>query len=115
MTDRVTAGILYLILGGFALAALALFVPWPFSWEVLSSVPDAKVLAAVLSGLGVASVALALVFLTRRHPISKLPNWPSLTVGVALPLLALGWNYLAPLFWILPLIFVWRASKVSGT
>jgi hypothetical protein len=115
MTDRITAGVLYLMLGGFALAALGLLLPSPFSWDALSAVPGAKAFFIVLSCLGVVSIGLALIFLVRRDPTAKLPHLPLIVVGVALPVLALGWNFLAPLFWIPPLFFVWRASKVSQT
>jgi hypothetical protein len=115
MTDRITAGVLYLMLGGFAFAALGLLLPWPFSWDALSAVPGAKAFVIVLSCLGVVSIGLALIFLVRRHPTAKLPLLPLIVAGVALPVVALGWNFLAPLFWIPPLFFVWRASKISQT
>ena len=115
MTDRVTVAVLYVMLGGFAFAVLGLLVPWPFSWAVLSAVPGAKAFLIVLSCLGLGSIGLALFFLVRRHPTGKLPRLPLMAAGVALPVLALGWNFLAPLFWIPPLFFVWRASKVSQT
>ena len=111
IANPMAAGILYLMLAAFALAVLALFLPpsRSLSWSLLASTPEALVLAVTLVVLALISVALGSVFLWRR-PRTSVEVRAVRTAAVALPIIALGWNVLAPLFWLLPLVFAWRAA-----
>jgi hypothetical protein len=112
MTDRVTAGVLYLILAGFALAVLMilLLTPPPKSWEILVSVPEALFLLVTLASLALGSVAMALIFF-RRRPQVYLRGRVLKALVLALPILALSWAPAASVFWLLPVFFAWRAAN----
>ena len=109
MTDRVTAGILYLMLAAFALAVLIIMLMPPLSWALLVSVPEMLFLLVTLASLTLLSVAMALVFL-RRTPQVYLRGRPLKVLVLALPILALSWNWVASVFWLLPVLFAWRAA-----
>ena len=114
MTDRFAAVILYAMLGGFALIVLAFFVPSPTvtAWAAFRSTPGASVLALVLISLALGSLGMAVLSL-RPHKAPKASPLLLKVVAVALPIAALGWNMIAPLFWLMPVFFVWRLSRVT--
>jgi len=114
MTDRVTAGILYLLLAAFALAVLIIMLmpPPPVSWALLVSVPEMLFLLVTLASLTLLSVAMALVFL-RRRPQVYLRGRTLRVLVLALPILALSWNWVASVFWLLPVLFAWRAAGAT--
>ena len=64
ISDRVTAGILYLMLAGFALAVLVIMLlpPPPLSWALLVSEPNALFLVVTISCLTLVSIAVAWIF-----------------------------------------------------
>ena len=109
--NEVTAGVLYLMLAAFALAVLGLLLspPPPFSWSLLVSTPDALVLSVTLVSLALISRALATILLWWRPKTSLGVRTLKIT-ALALPIIAFGWNVLAPLFWLVPLAFTWRVA-----
>jgi hypothetical protein len=110
------AGILYMMLAMFALAVLVIMLmpPPPLSWALLVSVPEMLFLVTTLASLTLVSVAMALVFF-RRKPQAYLNGRPLQVIVLALPLLALSWNWIASLFWILPVFFALRAASSTKT
>jgi len=107
---RAIAAILYALLGLLALGALAiLLVPAPRSWSVIVSTPGAALTMGVLLSLGVVSAVLAFVL----WRAGRLPVVALRILALSLPVVAVGWNFVAPLFWVVPLLFVWRADAAS--
>jgi len=101
-----------LVLGAFASIVLAMFLmppPTP-SWSLLTSVPGVPLLIAVVASLGVISLCMSALFFWPRSRLKALDRSLKI-VAYALPVLALGWNLLAPVFWLLPVFFVWRAQR----
>jgi hypothetical protein len=35
------------------------------------------------------------------------------TLALSLPVVAIAWNVVAPMFWVVPLFFIWRARPQS--
>jgi len=114
MVDRLGAGILYLILAAFALAVLIIMLlpPPPLSWALLVSVPEMLFLVVTLSSLTLVSVAMALIFL-RQKPQVYLRGGALKALVLALPILALSWGPVASAFWLLPVVFAWRAVNAT--
>lgn len=106
------AGILYLILAGFALAVLMILLLTPprKSWDILVSVPEALFLLITLASLALGSVATALIFF-RRRPQVHLRGRVLKALVLALPILALSWGPVASVFWLLPVFFAWRGAN----
>ena len=114
MNHRVTAAALYLLLTVLALGALGLLVT-PLSstsWAALTSIPGSKALVIVLATLGLLSLVVACVLVIKRASLIPL-RWPVKTIATALPIVAFGWNFIAPIFWLLPLLFIWRSPRGS--
>jgi hypothetical protein len=111
VTDRTAAITLYLLLALFALGALALFLTAPpeKSWSLITATPGATLLVSTLSALGVVSFGIAALLL-RRPPRSALALK---ILALSLPVVAFGWNLVAPVFWLLPVFFVWRSASAS--
>src|SRR5882724_2961577 len=106
-TARATAAILYASLGLLALGVLAILLAPPPSpsWSLITSTPGAVLTMGTLLSLGVVSAALAaLLWSGVRIPLLALR-----ILALSLPVAAVGWNFIAPLFWVVPLFFVWRA------
>lgn len=112
MKDRLTAGILYFILAIFAFASVAtlLNAMSVSSWDALSVVPGAQPLVLAISTLGFLSAVLGCVLVVKRSSPAPL-GWAAHSLAAALPALAFCWNLLAPLFWLSPLFFIWRARR----
>jgi hypothetical protein len=110
-TARATAAAIYALLGLLAFGVLAiLLTPPPLpSWSLIMSTPGAALTMGSLLSLGIVSAALAAV-------LWRGVQLPTLVLGIlalSLPVLAIGWNLIAPLFWFAPLFFVWRAVAAS--
>ena len=114
--DRVAAGILYIMLAVLALGGFIIMVTPPpdLSWDLLVSVPEMLFLLIILASLGLLSVTMALVFLLRR-PQGYLRGRPLQVLVLALPVLALSWNWAASIFWLLPVVYAWRAASSTQT
>jgi hypothetical protein len=106
-----TAAALYALLALLALGALLLFLmpPPQVSWSLITSTPGLALLVGTVSSLGIVSAALAAALL---RPM-KFSATALRTLALALPAVALGWNVLAPLFWLVPVFFVWRATATA--
>ena len=101
-----------LALFAVAILIIMLLPPPPVSWTLLVSVPEMLFLLVTLASLAAVSLGVALVFLRRGRQAYL--RGPALKILVlALPVLALSWNLVAPLFWLLPAFFAWRAVNAA--
>jgi hypothetical protein len=108
---RAAATTIYSLLAVLAFGVLAvLLVPPPTpSWSLIASTPDAALLMGSLLALGLVSAALAFV-LWRRV---QLPVIAVRALMLSLPVVAIGWNVVAPLFWVLPIFFAWHMENTA--
>jgi hypothetical protein len=107
MKKRTIAAMLYAVLGFLAFAVLAIFVAPEAPLPVVASNAGAMLLIGVLASLGAGSVAMIGLLLRG----AALPVLVIRLVAVSLPIVAVGWNVVASVFWLLPLYFVWRSEK----
>ncbi len=108
-TARGTAAVLYALLSVLALGVLAiLFLPPP-SLSLIAQTPGAALTLGTLLSLGLVSAALgALLWRAAQLPVLALR-----ILALSLPVVAIGWNLVAPVLWMVPLLFVWRASVAT--
>ena len=112
MTDRLVAATLYAMLTVLAVGGLFILLSplSGMSWSTIVAVQGAMMLVTILASLGVLSFALAIVLLRQRslpHRVGVLLQ----AIAGALPILAFGWNVMAAVIWLVPLLFIWRASR----
>jgi hypothetical protein len=108
-TARATAAALYALLAVLALGVLAiLLVPLP-PLSVVAQTPGAALTMGALLSLFIASATLGIVLWRGiRFPVVALR-----TLALSLPVVAIAWNFFAPMFWVVPLFFIWRAGPQS--
>jgi chromate transport protein ChrA len=102
ITDARTAGISYLVVSILPLGALAMLLTHnpESSLEHSFSVSELKPLVATLLFLGASSLAMGTLLLSRARKSKHL-----FLVGIFICGVAFTWNIIAPLFWVLPLLF----------
>ncbi|HJY76073.1 MAG TPA: hypothetical protein VKE95_05540 [Burkholderiales bacterium] len=113
-SPRIAAGILYLMLAFFTGAVVAMYVTYSSATQFADLFPtsEAKFLLSVTAGLFVMSLALGLSLLRqpRVGPVTALASVTAIAVAFA-------WNFVVPLYWLLPALLVfaaYRQSKVIG-
>ena len=106
LTGARTAGILYLVVAALPLGTLAiLLIHTPeISLRDYFSAPGMKPLLATLIFLGASSVVMGALLVSRTHAARY-----HFAIGVLIAGVAFTWNIIAPLFWVLPLLFTWQA------
>ena len=110
--NAITAGILYLIFAVFATAVLGItwFTPPRFTIDALLSTPGAVKLFSVTLFLLLSSAAMGSYLVIRARANKSL-----LAASAALACVGFAWNILAVVFWLLPLLFIWRACANKPT
>ena len=103
---RAAAATIYGLLAilAFGVFAVLVVVPPRPSWSLIAATPGAALLTGSLLTLGLVSAAVAF-FLWRRIQV---PVIALRALMLSLPILAIGWNVVAALFWVLPIFFAWR-------
>jgi hypothetical protein len=106
--NAATAGVLYLLSGTFAVGVLLIWVLTPprASLNELLSPPGAALLFSAIVFLFLSSVALGGFLLSRRNVTPTM-----LGIGGLLACIGFWWSVLAGLFWLTPILFVWRAMR----
>src|SRR5262245_62169914 len=105
---RATAAAIYglLALLAFGVLGILLTPPPPLSASLVATTPGLGALIGTLLTLGAISAALAVV-LWRRV---RVPTVTLRILMLSLPVLAVGWNFVVPLFWVVPVFFAWRSQ-----
>ena len=108
--SAIAAGVLYLQFAVFAAAVLwVLFGEGDTKPTDVSSIPGAAELLTVIVALMVASFALG-GWLTVRRSVNQV----ALGAGIVIAVVAIGWNVLAVIFWLLPLPLMWSSYRATA-
>lgn len=102
------AGILYLINTALPVGGLWILITYTpeMSVQAFLAVPGMKPLLATLSTLAVSSLLLGALLIWKPR-VGRY----HLAAGVLLIGVALTWNELATLLWLLPLLFAWQGRR----
>ena len=110
-TSAITAGILYLMFGGFAAAVLIIWTgdnPVD-ALRLLPTVPGAVELFSVVAALMLASFVVGGVLVLRSR-VSVVV----LVVSLVMAAVGIAWNVVAALFWLAPVPFIWIAYRAPN-